>query len=202
MNENPYEAPSSPVETPDVAHASPDVIATAVDVDPACDGVWRDGRYLIARHGVARFPARCIVCGREDGCQPMSCKIRRRPGLLQFLVPITGIFSDSVTVRPSVCTRHRTEERTSRRVGHAMLLLAIAMVGAPLVLDFGGADVGEGVAILAALALPLGWVWAYYRIFRSRIVWAKQIRKRDAWIEGVHQSVLHRVPVLPTAEGV
>jgi hypothetical protein len=176
----------------DNAYEPPMTVDTLEGVVLPCEGVWRDDAYVVARRGIAQFPTSCIVCGRDESCQPMACKVRRRPGVLQFLVPITGIFSPSVTIRPSVCALHRNQERNSRWLGHTLLLIAVGLVVVPLM-----AEVPGGTSFFVALSLPVGYAWVYYRIFRPRILWAQQIRRNDAWLEEVHESVLNSVPLLP-----
>src|SRR6516164_161880 len=95
--------------------------------------VWSYGPYLIARRRVAQFPARCLICGDENDCTPLSCTIRKRPGMLQ-LVSFLGIFSPSVIVRPFFCAVHRQQELRSRWTGHSILLIAISMMVIPLIL--------------------------------------------------------------------
>jgi hypothetical protein len=161
-------------------------------------GVWRDGPYLIAHHRLAQFPQRCIVCGDSEECRPLSCKIRRRPGLLPLLIWWTGVFSPAVIIKPYVCADHRRRELMWRWFGRVIVVVGITMLVVPTYFVATRKPLlseREDVH-LVMIGLILVWIWVYYRIFRRRIIYAKYIKKRDAWIEGVHPSVLYQVPLL------
>jgi hypothetical protein len=159
--------------------------------------VWREGPYLIARNRVAQFPARCVVCGEEQACRPLACKIRKRPGFLPLLIWAAPIFLPSVLVNPYVCPAHRKQELSSRRIGHVLISIAITLIAIVLVLTITTKRESPAIMLLVGLGPLLTWVWVYYRIYRRRILWAVRINKNDAWIEGVHQSVLDRVAEIP-----
>lgn len=182
MNQNPFQSPK-------IEPASGDATAS--------QGVWRDGRYAVARQSVAKFPIRCLVCGNADNCRPLLCKIRKRPGVLQVLVPITGVFSRSIIIRVNVCNRHRKEELLSRWLGHAIVLFAAAIFITPIIVFTLVPSAPREIAMIMPLAVVVGWVWVYYRIFRPRIAWADFIDDHDVWIENVHKSVLLLLPPVP-----
>jgi len=158
--------------------------------------VWSYGQYLIARHRVAQFPARCLICGEENGSMPLSCTVHKRPGPLQ-LVMFLGIFSPSVIIRPFFCTMHRKEELQSRWMGHSILLLAISMMVIPLVVWYAIGTFSRDLGLVFTVGWLLCGVWVYYRIFRRRIVYAEYIKQSDVWIQGVHQSVMEQITALP-----
>lgn len=166
--------------------------------DSELKGVWLDGPYLVARHRLAQFPDQCIVCGDPSGCQPLLCKVRKRPWMLQLIVWWTGVFSNAVVIRPYVCDHHRRQELGSRWIGRVMLLIASALMLVPTILAFSKTKfVNERASVLlVCLGFCLLWAWVYYRIFRTRLIYAEQIKKRDAWIQGVHPSVLDHIPPL------
>ena len=165
--------------------------------DSEFKGVWSEGPYLIARNRVAQFPARCIVCGEEHACRLLSCKIRKRPGFLPLVIWAAPIFSPSVLVKPYVCPVHRKQELSSRLIGHVLISIAIALIAIVLVLTITTKRESPAMMLLVCLGPLLTWAWVYYRIFRRRILWAVRIHKNDAWIEGVHQSVVDRVAEIP-----
>jgi hypothetical protein len=164
--------------------------------DPEYKGVWRDGDYLITPHRIAQFPPRCIACGNEQNPRLLSCKVRKRPGLLQLLVWFTGVFAPSVTIKPYLCDYHHKKELLSRWKGHILILIALPMIIIPTVMALKGA---ESPTLFTAIAVGTGlaWVWVYYRIFRRRVIWARQIKKWDAWIPDVDPAVLALIPELP-----
>jgi len=159
--------------------------------------VWSYGPYLIARHRVAQFPARCLICGEENGCTPLLCTVRKRPGMIHVLVLWFGMFAPSVTLEPFFCTKHRGQELRSRWIGHTMLLLTTLMITIPIMLAVFGADFPIAYAAAAMGAILFWLVWWPYRIFRRRIVYAEYIKQRDAWLQGVHQSIMEQITALP-----
>lgn len=160
--------------------------------------VYRDEVYAVARHLSATFPAACVVCGDDESCRPMSCTVRAKPGLLQFIIPIAGIFSPSVSVKPSLCERHRKKESRWRLGGHLMLLAAISLILIPFSIVYTIPAAADEIVLITLAGLPMAYAWVYYRIFRPRIGYAKQIQKSHAWIEGVHDGVLDQLPPLPS----
>jgi hypothetical protein len=78
-----------------------------------------------------------------------------------------------------------------------LLALAIAMMTIPLVLWLAGGDFSDNSALTFTAGWLLVWAWVYYRIFRSRIVYANHIKQKDAWIQGVHPSIMEQITALP-----
>jgi hypothetical protein len=171
--------------------------------DSSFRGVWREGEYLIAQHGVAQFPSKCIICGSEDNSQALTCKVRKRPRTVPFLwaqqlFGLQVLFGLSVSIKPYFCAAHRKKELIRRRIGHAIITIAIAMFVIPMIFRMGDSESMVKYALLASGSL-LFWGWIFYRIFRRRIIWAEGIKKRDAWIPDVDPSVLALIPELPAA---
>jgi hypothetical protein len=77
-----------------------------------------------------------------------------------------------------------------------MLVLAIAMLVIPFFLALNGKD-SPGMYEVAGFGAALAWAWVYYRIFRHRLLYAVYIKQRDAWIEGIPQSIMEQVTALP-----
>jgi hypothetical protein len=165
-------------------------------VDPEYKGVWRDGDYLIVRNRVASFPVKCLACGQDINVKKTSCKIRKRPGIMQFLLWWTGVFSPAVLIKPYLCAKHRKRELQSRWIGYVILLIAIAMTACPFVWIAKGWHLNS-IVILLPFGTMLLSAWVYYRIFRLRLFYAAHISRRDAWIDSVDSSILALVPTLP-----
>jgi hypothetical protein len=160
-------------------------------------GVWRDGDYLIVRSRVATFPPKCLVCGRDTDVKKMSCKIRKRPGVMQLLLWWTGVFSLAIIIKPYLCARHRKQELQSRWIGYAILLIALAMIACPFVWIAKRWHLPNNIVILLPVGTMLLSAWVYYRIFRPRLFYAAHISRSDAWIDSVDSSILSLATALP-----
>ncbi len=166
--------------------------------DSDCRGVWREGSYLIAQNRVAQLPPICAICGEEIGCRPLSCRVRRRPGIIGFFLWWLPIFSPAVVIKASLCRDHRFQERMSRLIGHCILMAAIAFFIGAFYMAANPESPKDTAVVLGCFAVMTTWGWVYYRIFRRRAFWANDIRKPFAQIPGISDAVLDRVPELPT----
>jgi hypothetical protein len=158
--------------------------------------IWRDDPYLVVRDRISRFPPRCIICGNDQNCRTLSCKVRKRPGGMEIAVWSTGIFSRSVTIKPYICERHRSPEVRNRIIGYLILVAGIGSLVAGFVMAI---SKHEGEAMIAMLVSGpcLIWGWVFYRVFRGRLLYANYIKDRVGWIENVHESILRAAPPLP-----
>jgi hypothetical protein len=118
--------------------------------------------------------------------------------MLQLLLWWTGVFSNAVIIKPYVCDNHRRQELFSRWIGRVMVLIALVLIVVPTSFAFSSKELVNEQAdiLLVGFGVILIWTWVYYRIFRTRIIYAEYIKNRDAWIQGVDQSVLECIPPL------
>ena len=159
--------------------------------------IWRDGDLLIARNIYAQFPERCIVCGTTEHCAQLPCTVRKPPGPLLLFLPVWTAFTPYTKANPYVCRVHRRPELRSRWLGRALLFSAIALFVGPLVMLSGLERPPTRPVFGLACCVPILYGWAIHRIIRTRLVRAKHIKGSDAWIPGIHPSVLDECPELP-----
>ena len=119
---------------------------------------------------------------------------------MQFLIPATAVYSSFAVVRPYVCPEHRKLEIRSRRIGHLLLLIAIAAILGPFLIFFNLPDAYSAFAYTPIAGAPLGLLWFYYRVFRPRILFARQIDQNHAWLREVHPGIVEQLPPLPGHE--
>lgn len=159
--------------------------------------IWRDGEMLIARNIYAEFPPQCIICGQENHCSQLPCTVRKPPGAMLLFLPAAAAFTPYVKANPYVCRVHRRTELRARWLGRALLTAAIALFVGPLIMLSGLERPPTWPVFGLACSVPVLYGWAIYRIARTRLVRAKHIKGSDAWIPGIHPTVLDGCPQLP-----
>ena len=154
--------------------------------------IWRDAPYLVVRDRVSKLPARCILCGTDQDCEQLSCRVRTRTGPWAG-----GIFSRAISLTPFVCATHRRPEINARRVGHVLLAAGLAMIIGGIGLVMKDPTATDVWLVPLSTGPMLVWGWMFYRLHRGRLLYANYIKDRVGWIENVHESILRAAPPLP-----
>jgi hypothetical protein len=161
-------------------------------------GLWRE-RFLLVMDKTATLPVdRCIVCNAPATGKPLRRKLSWHTPwwyllvLFNLLVYVIAamIVRRKVDLRVGLCDTHRSRRRWWIALAWSLVLAAIGL------LSFGmTARLADGtMAALMGLAV-VGFLTAgIIGIYAVRVVTAKQIDDRYAWIGGVSSKLLDTLP--------
>lgn len=184
---NPYAPPSDDVAEP----GRP--LGAADD-----GGLWRE-RFLLVMDKTATLPVdRCIVCHAPASGRPLRRKLFWHTPwwylliLFNLLVYVIAamIVRRKVDLRVGLCDTHRSRRRWWIALAWSLVLAAIGLlfIGMTVRLADGTMAALMGLAVVGLLAAGLIGIYAV------RVVTAKQIDDRYAWIGGVSSKLLDTLP--------
>lgn len=144
-------------------YAAPEVSLEASPVGTTGDGVWREGRRLVAVDG-ARFPARCVVCNSEEDLRWRRHHVARHPvwllalifvpyGVLVYLV-LALVLRRRGSVWLAVCGAHVRRRRWAHGLFAIAIVAGVALCRDALTTISATLAVGS---VFAVLALIVAW---------------------------------------------
>ncbi|MEM7317274.1 MAG: hypothetical protein AAF497_29460, partial [Planctomycetota bacterium] len=107
------------------------------------------------------------------------------------------MFAPTVTIRPQLCTEHRKEEWTSRRIGYVIFLVAAIALALPFVYIRQLTEANAAyylVGVMGGLLLMM-FYWFGYRLIRRKPVVAAKIQGRDAIIKNIPKELQDALPL-------
>ena len=164
-------------------------------------GLWRE-RFLLVMDRTATLPVdRCIVCDAPATGRPLRRKLSWHSPWWYLIVLVNLLFyaiaamivRKTVAVRVGMCDLHRTRRRWWIAFAWSLILVAIGLLG----LVFSNPVTDFTMAALMALALLSLFAGGVVGIYGPRVVSAKQIDDRYAWIGGVSSQLLDTLPDWP-----
>ena len=164
-------------------------------------GLWRE-RFLLVMDKTATLPVdRCIVCDAPATGRPLRRKLSWHSPWWYLIVLVNLLFyaiaamivRKTVAVRVGMCDLHRTRRRWWIAFAWSLILVAIGLLG----LVFSNPVTDFTMAALMALALLSLFAGGVVGIYGPRVVSAKQIDDRYAWIGGVSSQLLDTLPDWP-----
>lgn len=177
MDNNPFEAPQTPVSSQ----------------EPDPDKLYvRDG--VVFAPIAAALPAMCAKCGSPDvektadEAFSWSPLWARMTILLSPLVAIAAILltRKKATLTVSLCAAHVSRVQLFTRIGWAFLLAGVGLiVGATLLVE----DLGQGFWVALGIGV-LAFFVAIWALTRTLVVRPKYIDKMEARYVGIHPDVL------------
>ena len=182
----------------------------------AASGVWRDGKRLVMRRGVA-LPDRCVKCNASADGYRLQCKfewfVRYGPVAELACLFLLGPWAIWLRkerridiVQVGLCTRHRHRRRRLMRA--CWMVGAFALSLALLAVAISVADVPRWIATRE----PAGWMLGVaFGLLILAILIECTVRspvavgQRDnycVWLNGVHLDYLADLPELPDESSV
>ena len=164
-------------------------------------GLWRE-RFLLVMDKTATLPVdRCIVCDAPATGPPLRRKLSWHSPWWYLIVLVNLLFyaiaamivRKTVAVRVGLCDLHRTRRRRWIALAWSLILVALGLLG----LVFSNPVTDFTMAALMALALLSLFAGGVVGIYGPRVVTAKQIDDRYAWIGGVSSQLLDTLPDWP-----
>jgi peptidoglycan/LPS O-acetylase OafA/YrhL len=161
-------------------------------------GLWRE-RSLLVMDKTATLPVdRCIVCHEPATGRPLRRKLSWHSPWWYLLVLFNlvvyaiaaMIVRRKVDLRVGLCDLHRTRRRRSIALAWTLIVVAFFLLGYVALNPVTDAP----MAALMALALLSLLVGGLVAVYGPRVVTAKQIDDRYAWIGGVSSKLLDTLP--------
>ena len=142
---------------------------------PGCS-FWRLGKKLVARINTP-FPDRCVRCNAPaNGFR-----------LKQDFIFVLGAHKRAI-IHVGLCDKHRAQHRLG-------VILGWSSVALGLILLFGGAAIGSGLAALGGIAVLI--VFGMVAAVLSTTVTSTKITAEDILISGVHRDFLDELQEWP-----
>ena len=176
-----------PVANP---YAPPSSSPGEVGLGPSAEGLWHDGKILVAAHDAA-FPDRCIKCNAPAEDYRLTRKLRWHASSWYLLILVNlivyaiaaTIVQKKAEVHVGLCVRHRKRRHLLLGLGWAVPLMGIA--GCSAAIENPNAFVFATIGILAGLVLL---------VVSSNVVSAEGIDERFVRIRGVSAEFLASLP--------
>ena len=168
-----------------------------VDIVPTSGAFWHEGKLLVALPN-AELPARCPKCNVPVDDHRKRYTLSWYPpiayaglllGVLPFLL-IVLVTRKRLAVHASVCREHRRRRIRDMLLGWGGFVLGFVLMLAALMMN-PNSTFGT-VVLLFTLVLIIGSL--IFVAIRSRVIWAKRIHKKQAWVHGFCEEFLQDIP--------
>lgn len=168
-----------------------------VDIVPTSGAYWHEGKLLVALPN-AELPARCPKCNVPVDDHRKRYNLSWYPpiayaglllGVLPFLL-IVLVARKRLAVYASVCREHRRRRIRDILVGWCGFALGFLLMLAAIPTN-ANSMVGT-VVLLFAVVLVIGSL--IFMAIRSRVIWAKRIDRKQAWVYGFCPEYLQEIP--------
>jgi len=185
---NPYAPPSDDVAARDRRRGETD----------DGGGLWRE-RFLLVMDRTVTLPVdRCIVCNAPATGKPLRRKLSWHSPWWYLLILFNLLFyaiaalivRKKVDIRVGLCDSHRQRRRMWITVAWLLVLVAIGLVVVATVTPLADEVIALLMGLFAVCLLAAGVI----AVYGPRIVTAKQIDDRYAWIGGVSSEFLDTLP--------
>ncbi len=185
-------APPPPPAPDDVNPYAPPTVPAGGGVGEGSEGLWRDGKILVASREAA-FPDRCVKCNAPAGGYRLKRLLRWHEPAWYLLILINILIyaivatfiQKKAALHIGLCDRHRKRRLTLMGVGVSLPLLAM-----------GGCAIATDPTQLMGLALLAIFVGLVMIILASQVVTPKHIDDRFVHIKGVSPEFLASLPTL------